>query len=386
MTDAITPFRVDIPQAALDDLRDRLARTRWPEREPVDDWSQGVPLAAVQELCEYWRTAHDWRRCEVQLNDYDQYRTVIDGLGIHFLHIRSPEPDALPLIMTHGWPGSVLEFMKVIGPLTDPAAHGGDRRQAFHLILPSLPGYGFSDRPSRTGWGVERIAAAWVELMRRLGYQRYVAQGGDWGAGVTAAIGRLAPPQCAAIHMNVALTEPTGPLLDDLTPAEQAALDDMNAFYEDGSGYAAIQGTRPQTIGYALTDSPAAQAAWIYEKFQAWTDCGGDPESVLSRDEMLDAISLYWFTGTAASSARLYRESMATAFRARPITIPVGLSIFPRELFRSSRRWAEALYHRIIHWNELPRGGHFAAFEQPSLFVDELRACFASVRQESTTA
>ncbi|ATE65872.1 epoxide hydrolase family protein [Rhizorhabdus dicambivorans] len=378
--EAITPFRISISEAALDDLRERLARTRWPESETVDGWTQGAPLEQVRALCDYWRTGYDWRRCEAQLNGYDQFRTVIDGLGIHFLHIRSPEPDALPLIMTHGWPGSVIEFLKVIGPLTDPVAHGGRPDQAFHLVLPSLPGYGFSDRPDRAGWTVERIAAAWIELMRRLGYDRYVAQGGDWGAGVTAVIGRLAPPACAAIHLNVALTEPTGALLENLTPAEEAAIADRDAFYHRGSGYAAIQGTRPQTIGYALADSPAAQAAWIYEKFQAWTDCNGAPETILTRDEMLDDISLYWLTGTGASSARLYWESMTTAFVPQPIAMPIGISIFPRELFRSSRRWADALYPNIIHWNELPRGGHFAAFEQPGLFVDELRACFLSIR------
>lgn len=380
MSRQIDPFRIEIPQAQLDDLRDRLARTRWPEREAVDDWSQGAPLDRVTALCDYWRTGYDWRRCEARLNSFDQFRTTIDGLAIHFLHIRSPEPGALPLLMTHGWPGSVIEFLKVIGPLTDPVAHGGSASDAFHLILPSLPGYGFSDRPTRSGWSVERIGAAWIELMRRLGYDRYVAQGGDWGGAVTTVIGRAAPPECVAIHLNIAISFPSGELLENQTETEKMALADLADFSTDGSGYAAIQGTRPQTIGYSLVDSPAGQAAWIYEKFQAWTDCNGDPETVLTKDEMLDDIMLYWLPATAASSARLYWESADTAFVPQPVAMPTGLSIFPREIFRASRRWADAVYTNIIHWNELDRGGHFAAFEQPELFVAELRACFGAVR------
>jgi epoxide hydrolase len=380
VNEAIAPFHLAVPQADLDDLRARLARTRWPERETVDDWSQGAPLEKVKALCDYWRTGYDWRRCEAMLNRLGQYRTTIDGLGIHFLHIRSPEPGALPMIMTHGWPGSVIEFMKVVGPLTDPVAHGGRAEDAFHLVLPSLPGYGFSDRPANTGWKVKRIAAAWIELMRRLGYDRYVAQGGDWGAVVTTALAHLKPPACSAIHLNVAIAFPTPEQAANATPAEQASIADMMRFQNEGSGYSAIQGTRPQTLGYGLLDSPAGQAGWIYDKFHAWTDNRGNPEDVLSMDEMLDNIMLYWLPGAAASSARLYWESIATAFIPRLLDFPVGLSIFPREISRPSRRWAEGFYQNIIHWNALEQGGHFAAFEQPDVFVRELRACFSVVR------
>ena len=374
----VEPFAVAVPDAALIDLRRRLDSTRWPERETVDDWSQGVPSAALRGLIDYWRDGYDWRRCEAALNAVPQFRTTIDGLGIHFLHVRSPDPAALPLILTHGWPGSVVEFLKVLGPLSDPAAHGAAGAPAFHIVAPSLPGYGFSDKPATTGWGVERIAAAWIALMRRLGYARFVAQGGDWGAAVTTAIAMNRPPECAAIHLNMPLVFPEGDDFADLTPAEQATVASMTFYQEKDSGYAKLQGTRPQTIGYALADSPVGQAAWIYEKFHAWTDNDGTPESALTRDEMLDAITLYWFTNSAASSGRLYWES-AGAFKAQRLELPVGVSIFPREIFRPSRRWAERSYSQLIHWNEPPKGGHFAAFEQPALFIDELRTCFATV-------
>ena len=314
------------------------------------------------------------------LNGLGQYKTVIDGLGIHFLHIRSPEPDALPMIMTHGWPGSVIEFMKVIGPLTDPVAHGGKAEDAFHLVLPSLPGYGFSDKPSGPGWKVERIAAAWVELMQRLEYDRFVAQGGDWGSVVTAAMARLDPPQCAAIHLNMTALLISPEDAADATPAEQAVLDRLTYYQLHESGYAAQQGTRPQTLGYGLTDSPVGQAAWIYEKFHAWTDNPGAPEGVLTMDEMLDNIMLYWLPASPASSGRLYWESMRNGLTDEITNMPTGISIFPKDIFRSSRRWAERYYKNLIHWNELDRGGHFAAFEQPELFVDELRRCFGTLR------
>jgi pimeloyl-ACP methyl ester carboxylesterase len=376
----IEPFTLAIPQAELDDLKDRLARTRWPEQETVDDWSQGAPLAKVKALCDYWRDSYDWRRCETVLNGLGQYKTEIDGLGIHFLHIRSPEPNALPMIMTHGWPGSVIEFMKVIGPLTDPVAHGGKAEDAFHLVIPSLPGYGFSDKPSSTGWKIERIAAAWVTLMQRLGYDRFVAQGGDWGSVTTAAMARLNPPQCIAIHLNMIAILITPEDAANPTPTEQAVLDRLVYYEQQDAGYAAQQGTRPQTLGYGLTDSPAAQAAWIYEKFHAWTDNPGNPEDVLSMDDMLDNIMLYWLSGTAASSGRLYWESMRTGYTREPSSMPTGISIFPNDIFRASRRWAERYYTNIIHWNELDRGGHFAAFEQPGLFVEELRQSFRTIR------
>ncbi|MBV8238409.1 MAG: alpha/beta fold hydrolase, partial [Sphingomonas sp.] len=308
MSEAITPFHLDVPEAALDDLRVRLANTRWPERETVEDWGQGVPLDRAQALVAHWRDRYDWRACEARLNALGQYRTTIDGTGIHFLHVRSPERDALPLIITHGWPGSVVEFLKVIGPLTDPAAHGGDPRDAFHIVAPSLPGYGFSDRPADR-WPVPRIAAAWITLMKRLGYQRFVAQGGDWGSAVSSAIGASGDAAVAGIHVNMIVAPPTPDDMANPTPEEQAALAAFQRYMTDGNGYAQQQATRPQTLGYALVDSPAGQAAWIFEKFHAWTDCDGDPLNVLTLDEIIDNIMLYWLPGTAASAARLYWES-----------------------------------------------------------------------------
>ena len=380
MSDAVTPFTLNVDEAELDDLRRRLDATRWPEAETVDDWTQGSPLAKVRALCEHWRGGYDWRRCEARLNGLGQFKTEIDGLGIHFLHVRSPHPNALPLIITHGWPGSVMEFMKVIGPLTDPTAHGGSAADAFHVVAPSLPGYGFSDKPSRTGWGVPRIAGAWITLMERLGYDRWVAQGGDWGSAVTTAIGVARPPACAAIHVNMPLAFPTDAAdRADPTPAEQASLAAMAYYQEKDSGYSKEQSTRPQTLGYGLVDSPAGQAAWIYEKYWAWTDHKGTPEDALTPDEMLDNIMLYWLPRTGASSARLYWESFG-AFASTQLDLPVGVSIYPKEIFRPSRRWAEKKMSNIIHWNELDRGGHFAAWEQPDLFVKEIRDCFRKVR------
>ncbi len=379
MTDAILPFRLAIPDAVLADLDRRLAATRWPDAETVADWSQGTPLSAVHALCDYWRQAYDWRACEARLNAFGQFTTEIDGLSVHFLHVRSPHANAMPLIITHGWPGSIVEFAKVIAPLTDPVAHGGRAEDAFHIVCPSLPGFGFSGKPGASGWGVPRIAMAWIALMQRLGYDRWVAQGGDWGAAVTTAIGVINPTGCAAIHVNMPLVFPDADDLVDMTASEAAAVASLQHYQDRDSGYSKLQGTRPQTLGYALADSPVGQAAWIYEKFWAWTDNQGRPEDALTMDEMLDNIMIYWLSGSGASSARLYWESFGS-FGSVKLALPVGVSIYPKEVFRSSRRWAEKHMGNIIHWNELDRGGHFAAWEQPQLYVDEIQSCFQKIR------
>jgi epoxide hydrolase len=382
MTDEVREFRIEVPDAELDDLRARLRRARWPEREPVEDWSQGVPLAYLQALCGYWADGYDWRATEARLNALPQFRTVIDGLGIHFLHVRSPHPAALPLVITHGWPGSIVEFLDVIGPLTDPTAHGGEERDAFHVVCPSLPGYGFSDKPSGTGWGIERIGAAWTVLMSRLGYARYGAQGSDWGTSISASIGQQDPGHVAGIHLTPPLAPPDPATFDDLTEPERAALASLEHAAEWDSGYSQEHATRPQTIGYALVDSPVALCAWIVEKFRAWSD----PESVLGRDRLLDNVMLYWLPRTGASSARLYWESIRrvnewiSGSEIDTVAVPTGCSIFPKELQRPSRRWAERRFRDIRYWGEPERGGHFAAFEQPGLFVDEVRAFFRLVR------
>ena len=379
MTSTIKEFRVAIEEEALNDLKLRIERTRWPDRETVGDWSQGAPLANVQALCAHWHSGYDWRRFEARLNALGQYKTEIDGLNIHYLHVRSPHPKALPLLITHGWPGSVAEFMKVIGPLTDPPAYGGAASDAFDVIAPSLPGFGFSDKPLGTGWGVARIAHAWIELMSRLGYARWVAQGGDWGSAVTSALGAAHPSTLAAIHVNMPLVYPRGEQLEEMTQAEQAAVAALAEHRDSGMGYSTLQSTRPQTLAYGLADSPVGQAAWIYEKMWAWTDHRGQPEDVLSLDEMLDNIMLYWLPGTAASSARLYWESF-DSFKTTKLDIPTGVTIYPREIFRPSRRWAERVMSNIIHWREAERGGHFAAWEQPEGFVREIRDCFRHFR------
>jgi pimeloyl-ACP methyl ester carboxylesterase len=386
MSDEITARPIEVPEAELRDLRDRLRRTRWPERETVEDWSQGVPLAYLRELCRSWTEDYDWRATETRLNSLPQLRAMIDGLGIHFLHVRSPHPDALPLVMTHGWPGSIVEFLKVVGPLTDPAAHGGSAGDAFHVVCPSLPGFGFSDHPTGPGWGIERIAGAWIELMARLGYRRYGAQGSDWGTSISALVGQRDPGHVVGIHLTPPLAPPDPATLDDLTERERAALASLEEAAEWDSGYSREQATRPQTIGYALVDSPAALAAWIVEKFWSWTDCDGHPENVLTRDELLDNLMLYWLPRTGASSARLYWESIRqvdawiSGSATDTITVPTGCSIFPKELQRPSRRWAEKRFLDIRYWSEPERGGHFAAFEQPEIFVDEVRAFFRLVR------
>lgn len=379
-TEAVTPFRIDVPEEALTHLRTRLRNTRWPEQETVNNASQGVPLAKMQALADYWATGYDWRRVERRLNALPQYRTAIDGLGIHFLHVRSKHDNALPLVLTHGWPGSFLEFLKVTGPLTDPTAHGGRAEDAFHVVIPSLPGFGFSDKPTSKGWNVARIAKAWGTLMARLGYSRWVAQGGDWGAGVTTALGHLKPSGLAGIHLNWAFVFPEKIPTEGLAADEQQAVADAAKFQNHEAGYFMEQATRPQTIGYVLNDSPVGQAAWIYEKFQNWSDSDGDVESVLTRDEILDNITLYWLTATAASSARIYWENNPASYSGGRVDLPVGVSVFPKEIYRTPRRWAERSFPQLIHWNTLSKGGHFAAFEQPELFVGELRAGFAKLR------
>jgi pimeloyl-ACP methyl ester carboxylesterase len=379
LTATLEPYRIQIADAQLDDLRRRLRATRWPNQEAVPDWTQGVPLAYVKEVCAYWADRYDWRKTEARLNAIPQWKTTIDGVGIHFLHVESKHQNALPLVLTHGWPGSIVEFLKVIGPLSDPTANGGSAADAFHVVVPSLPGYGFSDQPTQKGWGVEKIATTWAELMKRLGYQWYVAQGGDWGAAVTTDIAIQDTEHCHGIHLNMPTVGPDSSTMDSLTEREKDALAGLKYYQDWDSGYSKEQSTRPQTVGYGLADSPSGQAAWILEKFWAWTDCNGHPENALTRDEMLDDIMLYWLPNAAASSARLYWESFAQ-LPLDPVTVPVGCSIFPKEIFRTSRRWAEKRFTNLIHFNELDKGGHFAAFEQPATFVNELRACFRKLR------
>jgi pimeloyl-ACP methyl ester carboxylesterase len=375
----INPFRIDIPQADLDDLRDRLARTRWPDELPGTGWSYGVPSAYARQLADYWRTEYDWRAQEAALNRYPQFTTEIDGQNIHFLHVRSPEPDALPLIITHGWPGSVAEFTKILGPLTDPRAHGGDPADAFHVVAPSLPGFGFSGPTRETGWSPRRAAHAWAELMRRLGYDRYGAHGGDTGSVISPELGRLAPGNVIGVHVNGALGFPTFQPgeLDGLTEAEQARLAQYSD--QDRAAYAMVQSTRPQTVAFGLHDSPAGQLAWIVEKFKEWTDpAHALPEEAVDRDQLLTDVTIYWLTGTAASSARLYKEGAADW--GRPVEksdVPTGVAVFPGDA--GVRRIAER-EHNVIHWSEFDRGGHFAAMEAPDLLITDIRTFFRLVR------
>ncbi|KAB1926302.1 epoxide hydrolase [Micromonospora noduli] len=390
----IRPFRLDTPEDVIADLRRRIAATRWPTRELVTDRSQGVQLATIQELARYWMSDYDWRACETTLNSLPQYTTNIDGVEIHFIHVRSQHEGALPLIMTHGWPGSVVELLGAVGPLTDPTAHGGTPEDAFHLVLPSLPGYGFSGEPTEPGWNSARMAQAWAKLMDRLGYSRYVAQGGDVGAAVTDAMGRQAPEGLLGIHVNL-LAGAVG--IKDKLPAnseqERAALDALKLFSMDGFGYFLEQSTRPQTIGYSLLDSPVGMAAWMldhdtdsyYKISRAFLD--GDPAGGLTRDSILDNITLYWLTGTGASSARWYWEqgrfqaaAQAAGQAPPPVTVPVGFTTFPGELWPAPRSWAEAVYPGIAYFNEADRGGHFAAWEEPELFSAEVRAAFRPLR------
>ena len=385
----VIPFKINISDAALEDLQHRLQNTRWPERETPEDWSQGAPLAYIKDLCAYWATNYNWREREDLLNRFDQFTTALDSqapdselLNIHFIHQRSPHANARPLIMTHGWPGSVVEFQKVIEPLTHPEDHGGTAKDAFHVVCPSLPGYGFSDKPTKPGCGVAEIAKMWNALMLRLGYTKYVAQGGDWGSAVTTAIGMQNLGNCTAIHVNMPNAGATKAAKESPTEADTHAMKRAMFYQQWDSGYSKQQSTRPQTLGYGLVDSPTGQAAWIIEKFFAWTDCDGHPENALGRDELLDNVMLYWLPGTGASSARLYWESFGKAFAAdasSTIELPTGCSLFPKEIIPTPRSWAEARYVNIKYWNELDKGGHFAAFEQPQLFVNELRSCFAQI-------
>jgi epoxide hydrolase len=372
---AIEPFRPRIEQAWIDDLKARLTLTRLPEAETVSNWEQGIPLAYVQELAGYWQNGYDWNRLQAECDRWPHFRAHIDGLPIHFIHVKSPRSDARPLIMTHGWPGSVLEFAEIIAPLVEPE---DPAQPAFHLVLPSLPGYAFSGKPAESGWSVEKTAEAWDMLMRAVGYDRYFAQGGDWGAAVTMAIGAQDKGGCAAIHVNMPVAQPPAEVLANPTPFEAESLARLGWYRAKDNGYAIIQATRPQTLGYALTDSPVGQMAWIVEKFQGWTDCAGHPENSFSKDQLLDNVMLYWLTASAASSARLYWQSfLHQGFE--PIHIPAGCSLFPKELFRPSRRWAETRFRNISYWNELDKGGHFAAMEEPELFIAEIRRCFAAM-------
>jgi pimeloyl-ACP methyl ester carboxylesterase len=375
----IRPFTVAIPDSEIDDLKLRLVRTRWPNQETVPDWSQGVRLENTASLIEYWEKKYDWRRFERELNSFPQFVTNIDGLDIHFIHVTSKNPNAMPLILTHGWPGSIVEFLKVIGPLTDPVAFGGSSEDSFDVVIPSLPGFGFSGKPTGTGWNASRIASAWVELMKRLGYSKWAAQGGDWGAVVTSALGLMRPEGLLGIHLNTQYAFPAK-IPDSLSPEEQYAVDTL-AVYTGGMGGANhIQGTKPETIGIALADSPAGQAAWIYDKFQSKTDNQGLAEDALSRDEILDAISLYWFTNSAASSARIYWENRGASMAGPTLSLPVAVTVFPRDIPRLPRNWIEETYTNLIHYGEAKKGGHFAAFEQPEILVSEIRAGLRSLR------
>jgi pimeloyl-ACP methyl ester carboxylesterase len=387
--DAIRPFRIDVPEEQLVDLRRRVLATRWPDKETVGDRSQGTQLANLQQLVRYWGSGYDWRKAEARLNALPQFMTMIEGLDIHFIHVRSRHPNALPVIITHGWPGSVFEQLKVIEPLTDPTAHGGRAEEAFDVVIPSMPGYGFSGKPTATGWDPDHIARAWAELRKRIGYTRYVAQGGDWGAPISSAMARQAPAGLLGIHVNLPATIPPdvaavlaagGPMPAGLSEKERAAFDSLDTFYRKNRAYSVMMNTRPQMIGYALTDSPVGLAAFMYDYNN------GEPERLLTRDEMLDDITLYWLTNTAASSARLYWENRgnilsAVAQKTAEISLPVAITVFPEEIYRAPETWARHAYRNLIYFHEVDKGGHFAAWEQPELFSAELRAAFRSLRQ-----
>ncbi|RWO54420.1 epoxide hydrolase family protein [Mesorhizobium sp.] len=395
---SIRPFTVGIPQAALEDLRRRIAETRWPDRETVDDQSQGIQLAKLKPLVKYWGTGYDWRKAEAKLNTLPQFMTTIDGVDIHFIHVRSKHPNALPLIMTHGWPGSVFELLKTVGPLADPTAHGGRAEDAFDLVLPSMPGYGFSGKPTETGWGPDRIAQTWAELMKRLGYTRYVAQGGDWGSPVSSAMARQAPTGLLGIHINLPAVVPPeiaavlavgGPAPTGLTDKERAAFDALSAAAKMGNrSYATMMGTRPQTIGYAINDSPTGLAAWMlgHPGFSRWTYDNSDPEK--TPDEVLDDITQYWLSNSATSAGRLYWEYggrsvvFAAVERTLEIALPVAITVFPEETYLAPETWARRAYPNLIYFHEVDKGGHFAAWEQPELFSAELRAAFRPLRQD----
>ena len=377
----ISPFVISISDEQITDLKNRIANTRWPDAETTSGWNQGVPLAYVKELVQYWGEQYDQQRLANRLNAFDNFKTNLLGLNIHFMHIKSSNPNARPLLLTHGWPGSIVEFLKVIGPLTEPQEHGGTADDAFHLVIPSLPGYGFSDKPRATGWGVEKIADAWSTLMARLGYSQYFAQGGDWGSVITSYIARQDPEHCLGIHINMGIVAPD-PNAENLTANELSIMAGWKYYQDWDSGYSKQQATRPQTLGYSLVDSPSGQAAWIVEKFYQWMDCGGHPENIVSRDELLDNIMVYWLTGSGASSAQLYWESFGGGEgREQPVLIPMGATISAKDIFRTSERFASRVFTNIVYWKDKEEGGHFAAFEQPNAFVSELRECFAVMPQ-----
>jgi epoxide hydrolase len=381
----IRPYRIDIPQAELDDLADRLARTRWTGELPGTGWSYGVPAGYLKELAEYWRTSYDWRKAEAELNSFPQFTTTIDGANVHFLHVRSPEPGALPLILTHGWPGSIVEFLDLIGPLTDPVAHGGQASDAFHVVIPSIPGFGFSGPTREQGWGPARVARAWAVLMERLGYERYGAQGGDFGSGISRRLGVHVPERVIGVHLNFLLTFPSGDPAEmaGLTPAELARLGGLKRYTEELSGYMHLQVQRPQTLGHALADSPVGQLAWIVEKFKEWTFEAAVPEDAIPRDRILTNVMLYWLTNTAASSARFYKESAASWGTPQTLTVPTALALFPGELALPIRSFAERTNTGIVRWTEYDRGGHFAALEVPDLLITDIREFFAALGPRS---
>ena len=379
----IRPFTVAVPDSAILDLQQRLATTRWPAPETVEDWSQGVRTENLEALVGHWERDYDWRRFESELNRLPNFLTTIDGLDIHFIHVRSTNPDALPLLLTHGWPGSIVEFLHLIGPLTDPVAFGGDVTDSFDVVIPSLPGFGFSQKPTGTGWDVARVAEAWAELMRRLGYEHWAAQGGDWGAVVTTVLAAAQPQGLLGIHLNTQYAFPTqvpAQVPDTLSSEERHAVDTLALYTGELGGSNHLQGTKPQTVGFALADSPVGQAAWIYEKFQSKTDNHGLAEDVLETDTMLDAISLYWFTNSAASSARIYWENRTRSFSGPTLTLPVAVTVFPRDVPRLPRTWIEDTYTNLIHYSEAEKGGHFAALEQPDILVREIRTGLRSLR------
>lgn len=378
----ISPFRIAIPQSDLDDLHRRLTRTRWPSELANVGWERGIPLGYMKELTEYWRSEYGWRAQEARLNAFPQFMTTIDGANIHFLHVRSAEPDALPLIITHGWPGSIVEFMEVIGPLVDPVAHGGDAADAFDVVVPSIPGFGFSGPTRETGWTTRRVAIAWAELMRRLGYERYGAQGGDFGSIISRHLGLVDPDHVIGVHLNLLLTFPTGDPaeLEGLTEKEQARLAFVDRFNTELFGYFAVQSTRPQTLAYGLTDSPVGQLAWIVDLCKEWTDSTDVPEDAIDRDQMLTNVMLYWLTETARSSADLYKQDAEDWGETEIFDLPMGLALFPKELGQPIRAWAERENTNIIHWTEFDRGGHFAAMEEPDLLVGDVRAFFRQLR------
>ncbi|MFT7687391.1 MAG: pimeloyl-ACP methyl ester carboxylesterase [Candidatus Azotimanducaceae bacterium] len=375
----ISPFEIKFSENDLADLKSRLELTRFPDKETPDDWSQGTPLAYMRSLRDYWLNDYNWPEREKLLNRWPGYITNIQDLDIHFLHIRSKHEGATPLVLTHGWPGSIVEFQKVIAPLTDPESHGGNAEDAFHVVCPSLPGFGFSGKPTTPGWNIEKIAGAWNELMLKLGYDKYLAQGGDWGAIVTTMIGVQNLGNCLGMHVNMPIVSPDPDTMSDLSELEKSALAGMKFYQDHDSGYSKQQATRPQSLGYGLADSPIGQAGWIIEKFYQWMDCDGRPENVVTKDELLDNIMMYWMTNSGASSARIYWESMGKGSNQETIDIPTGCSIFPKEIFKTSERWAKKRFTKLIHFDVLTKGGHFAAFEQPEVFVDQVRTCFRQV-------